>query len=71
MASTNQERVGDAPVHRDDAIEAARCQLVVLDGRLRQALSRLHPDLPHEALKDAYRKLMRGGAPGHNEDVLV
>ncbi len=28
---------------------------VVLDGRLRQALARLNPDLPHEALEDAYR----------------
>ena len=32
---------------------------VVLDGRLRQALFRLDPDLPSEALEDAYRKLMR------------
>ena len=36
---------------------------VVLDGRLRQALVRLNPDLPHEALDDAYRKLLRGDAP--------
>ena len=32
---------------------------VVLDGRLRQALFRLNPDLPSEALEDTYRKLMR------------
>lgn len=32
---------------------------VVLDGRLRQALIRLNPGLPHDALEDAYRKLMR------------
>jgi type I restriction enzyme R subunit len=32
---------------------------VVLEGRLRQALVRLNPDLPHEALEDASRKLMR------------
>jgi type I restriction enzyme R subunit len=36
---------------------------VVLDRRLRQALFRLNPDLPHEALEDAYRKLMRSDAP--------
>ncbi len=36
---------------------------VVLDGRLRPALMRLNPDLPHEALDDACRKLLRGGAP--------
>ena len=36
---------------------------VVLDGRLHQALVRLNPDLPHEALEDAYRKLMRNDAP--------
>ncbi len=36
---------------------------VVLEGRLRQALVRLNPSLPHEALEDAYRKLMRIDAP--------
>ena len=36
---------------------------VVLDGRLHQALVRLNPDLPHEALEDASRKLMRSDAP--------
>jgi type I restriction enzyme R subunit len=32
---------------------------VVLTGRLRQALTRLNPDLPPEALDDAFRKLTR------------
>ena len=36
---------------------------VVLDARLRAALFRLNPDLPPEALEDAYRKLTRGDAP--------
>ncbi|MBP7609009.1 MAG: type I restriction endonuclease subunit R [Steroidobacteraceae bacterium] len=36
---------------------------VVLDGRLRPALMRLNPDLPHEALDDACRKLLRSDAP--------
>jgi type I restriction enzyme, R subunit len=36
---------------------------VVLDGRLRQALVRLNPDLPAEALEDAFRKLTRTDAP--------
>ncbi len=36
---------------------------VVLEGRLRQALVRLNPALPHEALDDAYRKLMRIDTP--------
>ena len=35
---------------------------VMLNGRLRQALFRLNPDLPSEALEDAYRKLMCSGA---------
>ena len=35
---------------------------VVLEGRLRQALVRLNPDLPPEALEDAYRKLTRADA---------
>src|ERR1700722_5362919 len=36
---------------------------VVLERRLRQALVRLNPDLPHEALEDALRKLTRVDAP--------
>lgn len=36
---------------------------VVLEQRLRQALARLNPDLPPEALEDAFRKLTRVDAP--------
>ncbi|MDZ4857077.1 MAG: type I restriction endonuclease subunit R [Nitrospirota bacterium] len=36
---------------------------VVLERRLRQALVQLNPDLPTEALEDAYRKLTRSDAP--------
>jgi type I restriction enzyme R subunit len=36
---------------------------VVLEGRLRQALVRLNPDLPLDALEDAFRKLTRTDAP--------
>ena len=36
---------------------------VMLEGRLRQALVRLNPDLPAAALEDAYRKLTRTDAP--------
>jgi type I restriction enzyme R subunit len=36
---------------------------VVLEGRLRQALARLNPTVPPEALDDAYRKLTRTDAP--------
>jgi type I restriction enzyme R subunit len=36
---------------------------VMLEGRLRQALVRLNPDLPAEALEDAFRKLTRTDAP--------
>ncbi len=36
---------------------------VVLEVRLRQALVRLNPDLPAEALEDAFRKLTRTDAP--------
>ena len=36
---------------------------VVLEGRLRQALARLNPDLPAEAIEDAYRKLTRTDVP--------
>ncbi len=36
---------------------------VVLEDRLRQTFVRLNPDLPPEALEDAYRKLTRADAP--------
>ncbi len=36
---------------------------VVLERRLREALKRLNPDLPPEAMDDAYRKLTRVDAP--------
>ncbi len=36
---------------------------VVLERRLREALGHLNPDLPAEALEDAYRKLTRTDAP--------
>jgi len=36
---------------------------MVLEGRLRQSLARLNPDLPPEALDDAFRKLSRIDSP--------
>jgi type I restriction enzyme, R subunit len=36
---------------------------VILERRLRQALQRLNPALPAEALEDAYRRLTRGNEP--------
>jgi type I restriction enzyme R subunit len=36
---------------------------VVLERRLRQALVRLNPELPPDALEDAFRKLTRADAP--------
>lgn len=36
---------------------------MVLEGRLRQALVSLNPELPAEALEDAFRKLTRSDAP--------
>ena len=36
---------------------------VMLDARLRQSLARLNPDLPPEALDDAYRIITRMAAP--------
>jgi type I restriction enzyme R subunit len=36
---------------------------VQLKGRLRQALARLNPDLPPDAIEDAFRKLTRADAP--------
>lgn len=39
------------------------CRDVILEGRLRLALNRLNPDLPDDALEEAYRKLTRLDAP--------
>jgi type I restriction enzyme R subunit len=39
------------------------CRDVVLEGRLRRALKCLNPELPAEALDDAFRKLTRADAP--------
>ena len=36
---------------------------VILQGRLRRALARLNPDLPPDAIEDAFRKLTRADAP--------
>jgi len=36
---------------------------VVLEWRLREALVRLNPDLPQEALEDAFRKIVRADGP--------
>ena len=55
--------VGMLAAERNDA----NYRDVVLDQRLRQALFRLNSDLPHEALEDAYRKLMRSDAPSQVE----
>jgi type I restriction enzyme R subunit len=36
---------------------------VILEGRLRQALQRLNPDVPHDALEEAFRKLTHPELP--------
>jgi type I restriction enzyme R subunit len=51
--------VGEAGAERSDP----NCRDVILEGRLRQALVRLNPKLPPEALEDAFRKLTRLNAP--------
>lgn len=50
---------GGAAVERD----GSGYRDVILDARLQAALARLNPDLPPEALEDAYRKLARLDAP--------
>jgi type I restriction enzyme R subunit len=39
------------------------CHDVILERRLRQALARLNPELPAEALEEAYRRITRADAP--------
>ena len=41
------------------AAERADWRQVILERRLRDALARLNPELPAEALEDAFRKLTR------------
>ena len=50
---------GEPAAERSDP----NCRDVVLERRLRQALACLNPDLPSDALEDAYRKLTRVDAP--------
>ncbi|MEA2940513.1 MAG: type restriction enzyme subunit [Bradyrhizobium sp.] len=49
---------GAAPERTDPAYHD-----VILDTRLRQGVAQLNPDLPPEALEDAYRKLIKVDAP--------
>ncbi len=51
--------VGQPAAERSDP----NCRDVLLEGRLRSALARLNPNLPAEAIEDAYRKLIRLDAP--------
>jgi type I restriction enzyme R subunit len=51
VSQTGAER--SDPTYRD----------VVLEWRLREALVRLNPDLPQEALDDAFRKIVRADGP--------
>ncbi len=48
----------DAPL-----AERATFNKIVLESRLRQRLSRLNPNLPSEAIEDAFRKLTRSEGP--------
>ena len=50
---------GESGAERSDPL----CRDVVLERRLRDALVRLNPDLPPEALDDAFRKITRTDAP--------
>jgi len=51
--------IGETAAERNDP----NYRDVILEGRLRQALVRLNPNLPPDALEDAYRKLTRADAP--------
>ncbi|MDH4188302.1 MAG: hypothetical protein OEV08_15030, partial [Nitrospira sp.] len=51
--------VGELAAERNDP----NYRDTILERRLREALVRLNPELPVEALEDAFRKLTRVGAP--------
>ncbi len=54
---------GDALTSALSQREREKYSDMLLEGRLRQTLVRLNPDLPPEVLEDAYRKLTRTDAP--------
>jgi len=54
---------GEAGAERIDP----NCRDVILEQRLRKALARLNPDLPPDAIEDAFRKLARADAPSPME----
>jgi len=56
-------RHGPAIAPGEPLAERADYGQVVLEDRLRQALARLDPTLPAEALEDAFRKLIRADGP--------
>jgi type I restriction enzyme R subunit len=56
-------RSGPAIAPGELGAERADYAQVVLEDRLRQALARLSPALPPEAVEDAFRKLTRTDAP--------
>jgi type I restriction enzyme R subunit len=58
-----QIAAGEVGAERGDV----SCRDVFLEARLRRALARLNPDLPPEAVEDAYRKLKRSDAPSLTE----
>lgn len=47
----------------EDAAERESYEQVVLEGRLREALARLNPEVPQEGLDEAFRKLTRISSP--------
>jgi type I restriction enzyme R subunit len=65
------EAMGYAVLHGPDIAAGEPCSErsdpnyrdVLLERRLRQALARLNPDLPSDAIQDAFRKLTRADAP--------
>ena len=65
--ATSGFSVGHGPEIAVGQPEAERSDLayrdVVLEGRLREALVRLNPDLLQEALDDAFRKIVRADGP--------
>jgi type I restriction enzyme R subunit len=47
----------------EPAAERASFGDVVLVGRLREAIDRINPDIPHEAREEALRKVLRVSTP--------
>ncbi|CAG0956800.1 partial Type I restriction enzyme EcoR124II R protein, partial [Anaerolineae bacterium] len=59
---------GPSIAPEESGAERADYRQVVLEGRLREALKNVNPDIPEEALDEAFRKIIRAESPSLTEN---